>query len=160
MDIRVTHLSMLSEFLNVDFNTNKISDSLNTSICKIMQDNNLSIPNDWILLFQANYNNGKLPLVSKNRVGSYPSDKMKYIAIVIPIPLKSEIEWGGFSYQYMYEKNHYDKLMRNFIELNIDYRNYMNRADFITACLKAGIEKAFEEGFTIGAVKIKAKITI
>lgn len=47
--------------------------------------------------------------------------------------------------------------MKYFWELAIDCRNYDNRTDYITSCIKAGIKKAFEEGFTVGGVKIKAK---
>lgn len=156
MDIRVTHFCLLSEFLDVDFNSNEISDGLNPRIHELMQENNQSIPSDWILIFDATYNNGKVPLVTKNKLGSYPSDKMKYIKIVIPIPLKSEIEWGVNPEQHLYRKDHYDKLMKNFWELDIDFKDYSNRTDYITACLKAGIKKAFEEGFTVGGVKVKA----
>lgn len=122
-----------------------------------MRDNNLTVPDDWILIFEATYNNGKVPLVARNKVGSYPSDKMKYVKIVIPIPLKSEVDWGVNPEQHLYKKEHYDKLMRNFLELNVDYNNYNNRTDYIIACLKAGIKKAFEEGFTVGKTKIRVK---
>lgn len=160
MDIRVTHFCVLSNFLDVEFIANDISDKLTPLIHKIMKENDLTIPDDWILTFQASYNNGKTPLVSKNKLGSYTSDKMKDITIAIPIPLKSEISWGVEPVQHLYGKNHFDKLMRNFWELDINYRNYNNRTDYITACLKAGIKKAFEEGFTVGGVKVKAKKTV
>jgi|GEM_PF-1764041 len=160
MDIRVTHFCLLSEFLNVDFNANDISDYLTPRIHQIMQENNLSIPSDWILLFDATYNNGKVPLVAKNKLGSYPSDKMKYIKIVIPIPLKSEMEWGVNPEQHLYKKGHYDKLMKNFFELDVDYNDYVNRTDYIIGCMKAGIKRAFEEGFTVGGTKVKVKTPI
>lgn len=155
MDIRVTHFCLLSDFLDVGFSAKEISDNLIPNIYKVMQNKSLAIPEDWILLFQAGYNNGRVPLVARNKVGSYPSDKMKYINVVIPVPLKSEIGWGVSSEQHLYKKDHYDKLMRNFRELDIDYRNYSNRTDYITACLKAGIKKAFKEGFTVGKTRIK-----
>ena len=47
--------------------------------------------------------------------------------------------------------------MKNFFELAVDYKNYTDRNDYIIACLKAGIKKAFEEGFTVGGIKVKAK---
>jgi hypothetical protein len=50
--------------------------------------------------------------------------------------------------------------MRNFRELDVDYRNYSNRTDYIISCLKAGIKKAFEGGFTVGKTKIKVKKAI
>lgn len=160
MDIRFTHMGLVFKFVDSGFNSNEIYDSLKPSLIELMAANNLYIPDDWALLFQAGYTNGRIPLVSKNKIGGYPSDKMKYITIVIPIPLKSEISWGVKPEQHLYGKDHYDKLMKNFWELAVDFRNYDNRTDYITACLKAGIKKAFEEGFTVGGVKLKAKSAI
>lgn len=160
MDIRFTHTNLVFGFEDEGFNSNQIYDSLISLAIEIMATNNLHIPDDWVLLFKAGYTNGRIPLVSRNKIGSYPSDKMKYITIIIPIPLESEISWGVKPEQHLYGKDHYDKLMKNFWELAVDYRNYDNRTDYITACLKAGIKKAFEEGFTVGGVKLKAKKTI
>lgn len=157
MDIRFTHTNLVFGFEDEGFNSNQIYDSLISLAIEIMATNNLNIPDDWVLLFKAVYTNGRIPLVSKNKIGGYPSDKMKYIIIIIPIPLESEISWGVKPEQHLYGKDHYDKLMKNFWELAVDYRSYNNRSEYITACLKAGIKKAFEEGFTVGGVKLKAK---
>jgi hypothetical protein len=160
MDIRVTHFCLLTEFLDVDFNAKEISDGLTPRIKAMMHENNLTIPSDWILIFQASYNNGKQPLVSRNKVGSYTSDRMKYVTIAIPVPLKTEISWGVNPDQHLYKKDHYDKLMKNFYELDVDYKDYTNRTDYIIACLNAGIKRSFEEGFTVGGIKVKAKISV
>ncbi|MBK8389575.1 MAG: hypothetical protein IPL23_09995 [Saprospiraceae bacterium] len=159
MDIRFTHICVVEDFVNDDLDTIFIYDSLLPYIKNILLANDFKIPDDWILIYSAGYTNGRTPLVSKNRIGSYPSDKMKYITIIIPVPLESEIRWGVKSEQHLYRKDHYDKLMKNFWELDVDYRNYNNRTDYITACLEAGIKKSFEEGFTVGGVKIKTKNT-
>lgn len=160
MDVSIGHFCLIYDFLDVGFNTNKISERLKPDILKLMRDYNLTIPEDWKLIFEATYNNGIVPLVAKNKVGSYPSDKMKYVKIVIPIPLKSEIEWGVDPEQHLYKKDHYDKLMKNFRELDVDYRQYTNRTDYITACLKAGVGNAFEEGFTVGKSKLQIKAPV
>jgi hypothetical protein len=160
MDVSIGHFCMVFDFLEVGFNSNEINDILTPNIYKAIEEYKLTIPEDWRLIFHANYNNGKIPLVSKNKLGGYFSDKMKYITIVIPIPLKSEIEWGVNPEQHLYEKDHYDKLMKNFLELNVNYNNYNNRTEYITACLKAGIRKALEVGFTVGKMKIKLKNAI
>ena len=157
MKISIGHFCVLSNFLDVGFISNEISNDLTPKIYEIMHKNSLSLPEDWMLIFQAGYNNARVPLVAKNKLGSYPSDKMKYIKIVIPVPLLSEIEWGVKPEQHLYPKEHYDKLMKNFWELDINFRNFNNRSDYITACLKKGIKKAFEEGFTVGGMKVKAK---
>ncbi|AEI52171.1 Imm9 family immunity protein [Runella slithyformis] len=158
-NIYISHTSMIFEFVDIGFNTLQIYDSLRPSIIELMKKEKLSIPDEWTLYFNAGYTNSKTPLVSKNKIGSYPSDKMKEITIIIPIPLKSEIDWGVNPEQHLYKKDHYDKLMKNFFELNIDFKNYTNRTDYVTACLKAGIKKAFEQGFTVGGMKVKANVT-
>ncbi len=157
MDIRFTHTNLVFGFEDEGFNSKQIYDSLISLAIEIIATNNLNIPDDWVLLFKGCYTNGRIPLVSRNKIGGYPSDKMKYITIIIPIPLESEISWGVKPEQHLYGKVHYDKLMKNFWELAVDYRIYNNRSEYLTACLKAGIKKAFEEGFTVGGVKLKAK---
>lgn len=160
MNIRFTHTSLVFEFVDCGFHAQQIYNSLLPIVIDINESNRLQLPKDWILIFKAVYTNGRCPLVSRNKLGGFPSDKMKYITIIIPIPLKSEIEWGVKPSQHLYCKEHYDKLLKNFWVLNVDFLYYKNRSDYITACLKAGIKKAFEEGFTIGGVKIKSETII
>lgn len=157
MDISVDHFCMLSNFLDVDFKSKEISNYILDNISNPIKLSNVVFPNDWILIFHANYSNGKKTLVSKNKLGSFASDKMKYVTIVIPIPLISEIEWGVLPEQHLYGKDHYDKLMKNFFELDVKFQNYTNRTDYITACIKTGINKALLEGITVGGVKVKLK---
>jgi hypothetical protein len=154
MNINFSHIAVVFDFIDVGFKTQQIYQHLLPSVIEKMKENKLTLPMDWSLIFQAAYANGKLPLVSKNKLGSYPSDKMKYITIVVPIPLETEISWGVKPEQHLYGKDHYDKLMRNFWKLDIDFKNYSNRTDYITACLKAGVKKSFEEGFTVGGAKV------
>ncbi len=157
MNIEVSHFGLVSDFIGVDFDSKKISFEWTQKLKRIFDENKLNFPIDWQLIFHLTYNNGKNPLVAKNKVGGYLSDKMKYVKIVIPVPLKSEISWGVNLEQHLYGKDHYDKFMRNFNELDINFENYKNRTDYITACLKAGIQKALKDGFTVGGVKIKVK---
>lgn len=157
MNIEVSHFGLVSDFIGVDFDSKKISFEWTQKLKRIFYENQLNFPMDWQLIFHLTYNNGKIPLVAKNKVGGYPSDKMKYIKIVIPVPLISEIEWGVNPDQHLYGKNHYDKLMKNFNELEINFKNYKNRTDYISACLEGGIKRAFKEGFTVGGVKIQIK---
>lgn len=157
MDIRFTHTSLVFGFENIEFDAQSIYKTIILSVNEIMTIDNLSFPDDWSLLFKAIYTNGRQPLVSTNKIGGFPSDRMKYISIVIPVPLKSEIEWGVKPEQHLYGVDHYDKLIKNFWELDIDYRNFSTRTDYIIACLKSGIKRSFEEGFTVGGSKIKVK---
>ena len=160
MDIRFTHTNLVFGFEDSGFNSQKIYKSALSNVEKLLNQYDLVMPNDWVLVFDVGYNNGKIPLVSRNKVGTYSSDKMKYIKIVVPIPLKTEIEWGVNPEQHLYKKDHYNKLIKNFWELNINYKNYNNRTDYISACIQASIKKVFEEGFSVGGVKVKSKKSI
>lgn len=95
MDIRFTHTNLVFGFEDEGFDSNNIYSNQLSIVNSIMLLNKLQIPDDWVLMFDIGYNNGRIPLLSKNKFGTYPSDKMKYIKIVIPIPLESEVSWGG-----------------------------------------------------------------
>lgn len=157
MNISITHLSLVVDFLDKDFNSKTISDLMRNELESLLIDNAIHLPDGWTLIFRATYSNSYSPLVSKNKTGSYPSDKLKYITIVIPIPLTSEIKWGVDESQHIYGKDHYDRLKKNFWELPIDCKQFHNRQDYILYCLRKGIKKTFEEGFTVGGVKVKIK---
>jgi len=122
---------------------------------EILEINSFYYSPEWVLTFNATYNNGKHLLVSKNKFGSYLSDKVKEIKIVIPIPSNSIVEWGVSNESYIYDENHYDKIINNFFSLDIDYKKFNNRIDYIVDCLQRGICKAFQEGFTVGGIKLK-----
>ena len=79
MKIEISHTSLIFEFVNDGFDSRKIYESLLHIIDDIITSNNLKIPDDWMLIFDIGYNNGRIPLLSKNKFGTYPSDKMKYI---------------------------------------------------------------------------------
>ena len=155
METFITHSSLIIDFLDIGFDSKAMSDILKKEVDDVLSLISIEMPSGWSLIFQANYSNAREVLISKNRHGSYPSDKLKYVTIVIPIPLKENIEWGVEEKQYTYGKDHYDKFKKNFWALEVDYAQYTNRQDYIIACLRGGIKKAFEEGFTVGGVKVK-----
>ncbi len=155
MDTRIIESSLIIDFLDIGYDFKAISGILKKEVDNALRLNSIELPSDWALIFQANYNNAREVLVSKNRHGSYPSDKFKWVTIVIPIPSKENIEWGVEEKQYIYGIDHYDKIKKNFWALEVDYAQYTNRQDYIIACLRSGIKKAFEEGFTVGGVKVK-----
>jgi Immunity protein 9 len=157
MNTRITHFCLVGDFLGVGFDHNAVSDVLKKEIDHALRLNSIDLPGGWSLFFQATYNNARGVLVSKNSIGSSRSEKIKEILIVIPIPLKENVEWGVEEKQHTYGKDHYDKLMKNFWALEVDYAQYTNRQDYIIGCLRSGIKKAFEEGFTVGGVKVKIK---
>lgn len=155
MKSRITHFCLISNFLDIGFNSSEISNRLKMYVDKILEINSFYYPSDWVLTFNANYNNGKYLLITKNKFGSYKSDKVKEISIVIPIPSNSIVEWGVSKESYIYNEDHYDKIINNFFSLDIDYKKFNNRIDYIVDCLQRGICKAFQEGFTVGGIKLK-----
>ena len=156
MESRITHTSYITHFLDVGFNSVKLSELLKEETDKILGINNFSSQNDWVIQFRATYNNGKKLLISKNKFGSYSTDKIKEITIPIPIPPVDEVSWGVNIEQHTYQEDHYDKIIENFWVLDVDFHKYSNREDYIVECLQRAIKKAFEVGFTVGKVKIKA----
>jgi hypothetical protein len=158
MNTRITHFSLVIDFLDIAFDSDSISDILKKEVDDVLRLNAIELPDKWWLVFRATYSNARGVLISKNRLGTYPSDKMKKVTIVIPVPLKEIVEWGVEERQHVYGIDHYDKLMKNFWALEVDYSQYSNRQDYIIACLRSGIKKAFEECFTVGGVKVKAQL--
>lgn len=157
MKSRILHTSLVLNFLDVEFDTNVISEILKTEVDNILDSNNLGNLSDWEIQFKATYNNGRKLLISKNRLGSRPSDKIKEIVIIIPIPKLENASWGVSKYQYIYEESHYDKLLKNFWELNVNYSDFPNRTDYILDCMRRAIKFCFDEGFTVDGVKVNIK---
>lgn len=157
MNTRITHFSLIIDFLDVDFSSNLISDLLKKEVDNFLISNHVAIPDNWTLIFQATYNASSNLLVSKNKLGNNKSDFTKEIKIIIPIPYKEEKDWGSDKNKFVYEKEHYDNIINNFWVLETNYHTYTNRQDYIIDCLREAIKKAFQEGFTINGFKIKIK---
>jgi hypothetical protein len=155
MESRITHFCLISKFLDVGFDSNKVSNILKTETDYILKSNSLSNQNDWIIQFSANYNNGKMLLVSKNKFGSYSSDKIKEITIPIPIPLIDKVSWGVSVEQHTYKENHYDNLLNNFWALDVNVADFTNREDYILDCMKRAIKLCFEKKYTVNGVKLR-----
>ncbi len=124
---------------------------------QILLTNNLSDKNDWTINFIARYNNGRHLLITKNKVGTYPKDKIKAITLAIPIPSIRIVDWGVEDDQYIFGSDHYDQLSKNFWVEEVSFHQFSNRSDYIYDCLKRGIEKSFFEGFTVGGTKVVVK---
>ena len=139
MQTRIGHSCMILNFLDVDFSSNLISDILKREVDDILTNFTLENLVDWTLTFRASYTNARQPLVSKNKLGSYTSDKIKEITIIIPIPTLDMIAWGVQYDQHIYGEGHFDNLIKNFFHLEIDYSKYNNRTDYILNCMRAGI---------------------
>lgn len=155
MESRITHFCLIYDFLDLDFDSNYISRVLKLEVDHILDFNSFHTPLNWTLTYNANYNNGKKLLISKNKLGSYKNDKIKEITIVIPIPLIDSVNWGIKEESFIYDINHYDNILHNFWVMEVDCRSFTNRSEYILDCMRRGIKKSFQEGFTVGGIKIK-----
>jgi Immunity protein 9 len=156
MKVRVGYTCcMVIDFLGVGFDERHIVEELQADVEKIVEDSGFSMQTDWDLRFDANFTNAREVLVSKNRVGSYPSDSTKQITIVIPVPYIEVVPWGVKREQHTYDIDHFDKLMRNFSAIGVNYAAFSNRTDYIMDSMRRGIRHSFHEGFTVNKVKVK-----
>ena len=158
MQTRIGHTCMILDFLDVDFSSNMISDILKKEVDNILANYTFENTDDWTLIFRASYTNARQPLVSKNKLGSFTSDKIKEITIIIPIPTLNLVSWGVNGEQHIYGVDHFDSLIKNFLPLDTDYLNFNNRNDYILNCMRTGIRLSFTNGFTVNKEKIKVNI--
>ncbi len=155
MKSRILHSSYVLNFLDVNFNTNQISELLKTETDELLQLNNFVGLENWEVQFRATY--GKDSMVKiYTKMSSYKNERQKLIIIHIPIPTTDTIEWGVDSNQYIYSANN-PNADKNLYFLKIDYSQFANRQDYIIDCIRRGIRKAFEEGFTVNGIKVKIK---
>lgn len=155
MQSRVRHVSYVLDFLDNGFDSNEISKVLKSETDAIIDSIDFNNLEGWEIQFRAIYTNGKQLLISKNKIGTYTSDKYKEITIPIPIPAIDVVPWGVREDQHIYDENHYDKIMKNFNSLDVDFYSFKNRADYILDCLRRAIRFSFESGITIAGIKLK-----
>lgn len=157
MRARILHTSYVLNFLDVGFDSSRISQILESEVNTILKENSFAELNDWEIKFRAIYTNSRQLLISKNRFGTYPKEKIKEISIPIPIPTIDIISWGITKDQHIYEDTHYDKLLKNFWNLDVNYSDFSSRTNYILDCLRKAIKFCFEEGFTVNGIKVKTK---
>lgn len=158
MILRIGHTSYLVDFLDVNFISDEISNVLYHEFINFLDTFNSPRNSDWVVRFRAAYTNSRKLLVSKNKLGTYPSDKTKQITIAIPIPLIDDVTWGVSPEQHAFKIDHYDELIDNFWELDVDFKIYNGRTDYILDSMRRGIRESFERGFNVGGIKIQSKL--
>lgn len=156
MKTSIGHTSTLLDFLDVGFSSNQISDLIKEELDAILSTLKLDHDlDDWTLVIRASYTNARQPLVSKNKLGAFTSDRIKEITIIIPIPTLEFISWGVHANQHIFGASHFDKLVKNFNPIDLDYKQFENRTDYILDCMRMGINLSFENGFTVRNKKIR-----
>ena len=155
MQSRVNHSCLIIDFWDNTFNAVEISSELKIKADNLLKQCATDRVADWEIEFRAVYNNARQLLVSKNRLGTYPSDKYKEVTIVVPIPERENVSWGVESNQFIYGIDHYDSLMKNFSALKVDFGNFKNRSDYIKDCISRAIDNCFINGIVINGTKLK-----
>lgn len=155
MNTMISHVSMVIDFIDVAFDSKEVNKLVKDEIESIFSNLSTNGLENWSIYFLISYTNGKKPLISKNKFGTSSKDKIKQISIVIPVPSKDKIHWGVDGSQQVYSESHFDKIIDNFHQLDIEYTDYSNRADYIKECVRKAIKKCFIEGITINKIKLK-----
>lgn len=156
MQSRIRHVSYVTDFLDHGFDATQIGNLLKAEADLIISHIEFKDLVDWEVQFRATYTNAKQLLISKSKLGTYPSDKYKEITVPIPIPTIDKVWWGVRKEQHVYKEDHYDKIISNFNALEVDFLSFKNRTDYITDCIRRAIIFSFVNGFTINGVKIKS----
>ncbi len=152
---KVSHSSHLIDFLISGFDYKRIEQPLENEINSILNEYDIPELIDWKIVFKALYGNRDKIYVCR-QARSQVDMKYKEIVIHIPIPLKSQTEWGV-------EENQVVKLKfpdnNKYCEsIKAEFENQSNKYDFITDCMRKGIKHTFEKGFTVNKIKIKPTI--
>lgn len=154
MKLRFRHISLVIDFLDIDFDTKYIDKILKQEADKLLQV--FSFPtklNDWEIHFRVIYTNTDCIRIYR-RSKSFTKRKYKELAINIPIPLKSVVSWGVNTDQHV--KLGYNENFENHTDkLEIDPTYFEDRTSYILACMKKAIQECFELGFTVSGHKVK-----
>jgi len=155
MKTRILNSSLVIDFIDIDFNSDEIKAVVKSETDEVAKSIKNEILKDWEVKFVFTYNYVKQILIySKNR--SHPVEKYKEVVIHIPIPTIDKAPWGVKKEQHIYKADdHLDKIIKNFDYLDVNFKNYTNRTDYILDCMRRSIKFCFEKGFTINGVKVK-----
>jgi hypothetical protein len=152
MEITLTHISNVINFLNIDFDTEKIDDNLVPVLQKELEESIDKSIDDWELEFLISYVQGD-ELRVFNKIPVDKEEKLKTIIIHIPIPLKKEVSWGVLPEQYISSSS--NKVVKNIEKIEVNYNSYNFRKDYIFSSIVRGIKCSLSKGFKISGVKIK-----
>ncbi|QNF34728.1 hypothetical protein HUW51_19070 [Adhaeribacter swui] len=155
MKSRILHTSYVIDFLDVEFDSDKLSEILEVEADKVLDKITSKDLSDWEVQFKGVYGKGEqIKVFTGNR--SYTSDKIKLIVIHIPIPTKQISSWGVEDKQHISigtppSGDKYFKL------LPVNYGDFTNRFDYILNSFRRGIELSFKEGFKVNGQLIALK---
>lgn len=154
MKSRILHSSYVINFLDEGFNSEEISKILKPEVDNVLSDFKNEAIKDWEIHFVFTYTNVKGILIYR-KSQSYPKEKYKDIVIHIPIPTNDIVSWGVDVSQHIYDKNHLDKIIKNFSCLEVSFSKFTDRKSFLLDCMRRSIKFCIEEGFVINGIKVK-----
>jgi hypothetical protein len=150
---RILHSSYVIDFLDADFDSNEISNTLKFETDQILKHIKNEELKDWEIQFRAIYGHGSVIRIYR-RMPSSSKEKDKQITIHVPIPPKNEVSWGAFPNQFI-EPGGNPKQGKNFEILSVNFPIFSTRTDYILNCLRRAIHFCFEDGFTINKIHVK-----
>ena len=155
MKSRICGNSYVMGFLDIGFNSNQIEATIKTETDDILKMIKIEELEDWEIEFNFIFDSGEEISIYK-KLPSYKKEKQKVIDIHIPIPFKANVDWG-------IEENQHVKIgsgepnVKNVSLLEVSFKDFHNRTDYITDCMRRAIKFCFENGFTVNGVKIKLR---
>lgn len=153
MKSRILNSSYVIDFLDVGFNSNHIKQVIKFETDEILSHLANEELEDWEIHFIFSYNNANSILIYK-KGKSFSKERYKEITIHIPIPIRTHVNWGVETSQHVYEENHLNNILKNFSALEVNYKKFENRTDYILSCMRRAIHLCFNEGFTVNGQRI------
>jgi hypothetical protein len=154
MQTRILLSSYVLNFLDIDFNSRELENTVNLFSNELVKKSNVENLDSWEIHFVFRCNNTKNILVY-TKAKSYTKEKYKEITIHIPIPTNDIAKWGVSADQHIHKINHLDRILGNFTTLDVDYTSYNNRSDYLLDSMIRSVDFCFDKGFTINGIRIK-----
>lgn len=154
MQSSVAHSSYVIDFLDVDFDSNKISDILKKEADQLLNGLNITALEGWKIEFRIIY--GNIPQIAIYKaLPSSKTEKHKQITIHVPVPTIDVVSWGVRKDQLV-STGFKPETARNFTFHEVNFQDYANRTDYILDSIRNAIKQTLREGFTVNGLKVVA----
>jgi hypothetical protein len=157
MIVRILDGSMVENFERVGFDSDKFRENLIPQIDNILKECKNKNLENWAINFRIKYTNAR-GIMIKTNCKSYQDLKCKEIVAHIPIPTDNIVNWGVKLAQHVYkDTSHLDKLAKNFDFLEVEFKEFSDRHDYLIDSIKRIITFCFEKGLVINKEKVRIK---
>ncbi|MBT9391830.1 hypothetical protein KLP40_01535 [Hymenobacter sp. NST-14] len=157
MNSKITHTSNVISFTDIGFKSKEIQTTIKSYVERTMKTIHADSLTDWQIIFNIVYSSDQRSLIRLyKQYPSYKKTKQKELFIHIPIPIKSVVDWGVEESQLVnlpvqMNENKYCSY------IDIDFKVFHNRNDYIIAAAHKAIRLCFEQGFTVNGVSVIIK---